>query len=176
MFYMFLNVLNSTAEAASPCPTLINGSLPLDRILNLFRAPAILKVYFSKIHVYHPIFVLRLLSCFQQVSHKNYLPTLYMYCNFSDVTALTALRSHAWNETNLMHYVYSIYSVAILLHVLGWLVAHHQEVTISNKWYMLYVLVDCQLASWQSTKTYIEIHGQQNIKLPSNLNHAVDPS
>jgi hypothetical protein len=47
-----------------------------------------------------------------------------------------------------MHYLSSVYSVTILLHVLGLLVAHHQEVTmyICNNWYVLYVLVDCQLA------------------------------
>jgi hypothetical protein len=48
-----------------------------------------------------------------------------------------------------MHYVPSVYSVTIPLHVSGLVVAHHQEVTmyICNKWYVLYVLVDCQL-SW----------------------------
>jgi hypothetical protein len=46
-----------------------------------------------------------------------------------------------------MHYLSSVYSVTILLHVSGLLVAHHQEVTmyICNKWYVLYVSVDCQL-------------------------------
>jgi hypothetical protein len=33
-------------------------------------------------------------------------------------------------ETNLMHYLSSVYSVTILLHVSGLLVAHHQEVTM----------------------------------------------
>jgi hypothetical protein len=31
------------------------------------------------------------------------------------------------NETNLMHYLPSVYSVTILLHVLGLLVAHQQN-------------------------------------------------
>jgi hypothetical protein len=40
----------------------------------------------------------------------------------------------------------SVYSVTITLHVLGLLLAHHQEVTmyVCDSWYMLYVLVDCQ--------------------------------
>jgi hypothetical protein len=52
------------------------------------------------------------------------------------------------NETNLMRYLSSVYSVTIHLHVSDLLVAHHQEVTMymCNNWYMLYVLVDCQLA------------------------------
>jgi hypothetical protein len=45
-----------------------------------------------------------------------------------------------------MHYLSSVYSVTIHLHVSGLLVAHHQEVTmyIRNKRYVLYVLVECQ--------------------------------
>jgi hypothetical protein len=60
----------------------------------------------------------------------------------------TITRSNACNETNLMHCLSSVYSVTIALHVSGLLVAHHQEITmyICNKWYVLYVLVDCQLA------------------------------
>jgi hypothetical protein len=47
-----------------------------------------------------------------------------------------------------MHYLSSVYYVTISLHVTGLLVAHHQEVTMCvwNKQYVLYVLVDCQLA------------------------------
>jgi hypothetical protein len=50
------------------------------------------------------------------------------------------------NETNLMHCLSSVYSVTIPLHVLGLLVAHHQQVTmnICDNRYVLYVLVDCQ--------------------------------
>jgi hypothetical protein len=59
------------------------------------------------------------------------------------------------NDTNLMHYLSSVYWVTIPLHVSGLLVAHHQEVTmyIRNSWYVLYVSVDCQLAwlEWNST-------------------------
>jgi hypothetical protein len=55
---------------------------------------------------------------------------------------------YACNETNLMLYLSSVYSVTIPLQVSGLLAAHHQEVTmyICNNWYVLYVLVDCQLA------------------------------
>jgi hypothetical protein len=51
----------------------------------------------------------------------------------------------ACNETNLMHYLSSAYSVTIPLHVSGLLVAHHQEVTmyICDNWYVFYVLDDC---------------------------------
>jgi hypothetical protein len=55
-----------------------------------------------------------------------------------------------------MHYlrVSSVYSVTIPLHVAGWLVAHHQEVTmyICNSWYVLYVLVDCRIAWFSQLK------------------------
>jgi hypothetical protein len=73
----------------------------------------------------------------------------------------------ACNETNLMHYPSSVYSVTITLHVSGLLVVHRQEVImyICNKWYVLYGFVDCQLAwlewdqgSWQSTKPYNTYH------------------
>jgi hypothetical protein len=42
------------------------------------------------------------------------------------------LVGNACNETNLMHYVSSVYSVTIPLHVSGLLVAHHLEVTMYN--------------------------------------------
>jgi hypothetical protein len=46
-----------------------------------------------------------------------------------------------------MHYLPSVYSVTIPLHVSGLPVAHHQEVTmyVCNNWCVLYVLVDWQL-------------------------------
>jgi hypothetical protein len=63
---------------------------------------------------------------------------------------------HTCNETNLMHYLSSVYSVTIPLHVSGLLLAHNQGVTmyICNKWYVLYHLVDCQLAwlGWEQVK------------------------
>jgi hypothetical protein len=69
----------------------------------------------------------------------------------------TNLILHACNETNLMHYLSSVHSVTIPLHVSRLLVAHHQEVTmyICDNWYVLYVLVDCRRAGRQSTKTYV---------------------
>jgi hypothetical protein len=47
----------------------------------------------------------------------------------------------ACNETNMMHYLSSVNSVTIPLHVLGLLVAHHQEVAmyICNKLVRVYV-------------------------------------
>src|SRR5215468_331905 len=50
--------------------------------------------------------------------------------------------SFAYNETNLMHCLSSVYSVTIPLHVSGLLVAHHQEVTmyIYDSWYVLNLL------------------------------------
>jgi hypothetical protein len=68
---------------------------------------------------------------------------------------LTCISIQAHNETNLMHYLSSVYSVTISLHISGLLFAYHQKVTmyICNNWYVLYVLVDCQLAwlEWNST-------------------------
>jgi hypothetical protein len=63
--------------------------------------------------------------------------------------AATNVPRQACNETNLMHHVSSVYSDTIRLHVSGLLVAHHQKVTmyICNRWYVLYGLVDCHLAS-----------------------------
>jgi hypothetical protein len=55
---------------------------------------------------------------------------------------------YACNVTNLMHYLPSVYSFTIALHVSGLLVAHHQDVAmyISNNGYVFYVLVDCRWA------------------------------
>jgi hypothetical protein len=53
------------------------------------------------------------------------------------------LNMYACNETNLMQYVSSVYSVTVPLRVLGLLVVCHQEVTmyICKKWYVLYIRV-----------------------------------
>jgi hypothetical protein len=68
----------------------------------------------------------------------------------------------ACNVTKLMHCLPSL-RVTTPLNVSGLLVAHHQEAAmyICDSWYVLYGLVDCQLAwfhsnqaSWQSTETY----------------------
>jgi hypothetical protein len=50
---------------------------------------------------------------------------------------------YSCNETNLMHYLSSVYSVTVPVHVSGLLVAHHQEIAmyICDNWYVLYVLV-----------------------------------
>jgi hypothetical protein len=52
-----------------------------------------------------------------------------------------------FNESHPMHYLSSIYSVTIPLHVSGLIVAHHQEVTmyICKNWHVLYVLVGMEL-------------------------------
>jgi hypothetical protein len=57
------------------------------------------------------------------------------------------------NETSLLHYLSSVYSVTIPLHVLNLLVTHHQVETmyICNNLYVLYVLVNCQQA-WIPTR------------------------
>jgi hypothetical protein len=72
------------------------------------------------------------------------------------------------NETNLMHYLSSVYSVTIPLHVLGLLVAHHQEVAmyICYSWYVLYVLVDCRQA-------WLEWNYIQLVSLHTYLNRNV---
>jgi hypothetical protein len=59
----------------------------------------------------------------------------------------------ACNETNLMHYLSSLYWVTTTLHVSGLLLAHHQEAAsyICDNWYVLYVLVDCRRA-WMEWK------------------------
>jgi hypothetical protein len=59
----------------------------------------------------------------------------------------------ACNKANLMHYLSTVYSVTIPLHVSGLLVAYHQEVTmcICNNWYVLYILNDCQPTDVQHT-------------------------
>jgi hypothetical protein len=46
---------------------------------------------------------------------------------------------YACNETKLMHYLTSVYSITINLHVSDLLVAHRQEITvyICNNWYVL---------------------------------------
>jgi hypothetical protein len=60
------------------------------------------------------------------------------------------------DETNLSHYLSSVYWVTTPLHVSALLLAHHQEVVmyICDSWYVLYFSVDCQQGCWQSTDTY----------------------
>jgi hypothetical protein len=75
-----------------------------------------------------------------------------------DILWYQLIRNCACNETNLMHYLFSVYSNAIPLHVLGLPVAHHQEVTkyICDNWYVLYVLDVCQRA-WLEWFHYTDI-------------------
>jgi hypothetical protein len=58
-----------------------------------------------------------------------------------------------------MHYLSSVYSLTIPLHVSGILVAHHQEVTM----YGIYTMYGTCIR-FVSLRAYIEIHGQQNTK------------
>jgi hypothetical protein len=62
--------------------------------------------------------------------------------------SLPCISIYACNETNLIHYLSSVYCVTIPIHVSDLLVAHYQEVTmyICDNWYMLYVLVNCRRA------------------------------
>jgi hypothetical protein len=83
----------------------------------------------------------------------NTYPYYLLIIQMSFMFCWPCISIYACNETSLRHYLSSIYSVTIPQHVSGLLVAHHPEVTmykyICNKWYVLYVLVYCQLA-WSS--------------------------
>jgi hypothetical protein len=67
----------------------------------------------------------------------------------------------ACNETNLMHYLSSVYSVTIPLHVSGLLVVHHQEIAMymCDEWYVLCFLVECRRT------------GRNGIPFQPGLNH-----
>jgi hypothetical protein len=73
------------------------------------------------------------------------LESLYLeiYYFFSDPLRNINCYIYACNETDLMHYLLPVYSLAIHLHVSGLLVAHHQEVAmyICNSRYILYVVL-----------------------------------
>jgi hypothetical protein len=83
---------------------------------------------------------------------KKYQLHIFVYVLFT-----MHLNVYACNETNLMQYVSSVYSVTVPLHVSGLLVVCNQEVTmyICNKRYVLYILVDRHLAwlRWNFTIT-----------------------
>jgi hypothetical protein len=51
--------------------------------------------------------------------------------------------SDACNETNLMHYLSSVYSVTTPLNVSGLLIAHHQEAAM----YVQYVIIGTRFTS-----------------------------
>jgi hypothetical protein len=59
------------------------------------------------------------------------------------VSEISKIKSDARNETNLVHYLSTVYSVTIPLNVSGLLVVHHQEVEvyICDQLYVLYLLV-----------------------------------
>jgi hypothetical protein len=60
-----------------------------------------------------------------------------------------------------MHYLSSVYSVTIPLHVSGLILTNHQEITmyVCNNWYVLYVLVDCRPADGQLNRiTHTNCH------------------
>jgi hypothetical protein len=116
----------------------------------------------------------RNLSCSQKPAtgviaseiNRDYLQFLliiyYVYTdlpNFMFCWPWISMYSYAFNETNLMHCLSSVYSVTITLRVSALLVAHHQEVTtyVFFIWNVLYVLVYYQLAwlEWNSIPTRV---------------------
>jgi hypothetical protein len=82
--------------------------------------------------------------------HQVRKPSILRYFMF----CWPCISIYACNETNLIYYWSSVYSVTIPLHVSGLLAAHHQEVAmyICNNWYVLYVSVDGRRAwiNWRS--------------------------
>jgi hypothetical protein len=79
------------------------------------------------------------------ISNVHYVETYQIsflnisVCQWTD--SRTEVLYFCTQSTNLMHYLSSVYSVIIPLHVSGLLVAHHRDVTIyiCNNWYVLYV-------------------------------------
>jgi hypothetical protein len=87
------------------------------------------------------------------------LHTLYPLMSIS----INQFRLAAHNYTNLMHYLSSVHSITIPLHVLGLLVAHHQEVTMYICKQMVRVVhfgwqSVSQLARWKWTTMYSTYH------------------
>jgi hypothetical protein len=77
---------------------------------------------------------------------------------------------YACNETNLMHYLLSVYSITIPLNFSGLLVAHHQEVKmyICDNWYVLYIYTMLPPDDGQLTRTkLIDVLWQNNLKIKS---------
>jgi hypothetical protein len=97
-------------------------------------------------------------------SHK-YLPSLKKEFSMQKLTNLhTKKPMHkisvpVYNETNLMHYLSSVYSVTISVHGLCLLVPHNKDVTmhVCDNWYVLYVLVKCRHALIE-LKPMVPIH------------------
>jgi hypothetical protein len=95
-----------------------------------------LHILATDIHTIITDLQLIMLSCF--VYTVNHFTGLSLYFTKKTVCAC--------NETNVTHYLSSVYWVTKPLHVSGFLVAHHQEVAmyICDNWYVLYILVHCR--------------------------------
>jgi hypothetical protein len=74
------------------------------------------------------------------IQGRNMISTLNLHDTLFAEKRIKVKRSYAFNETNLIHYLSSVNSVTLPLHVSSLLVAYHQEVTmcICNKWYVFY--------------------------------------
>jgi hypothetical protein len=82
---------------------------------------------------------------FKYYTKLHFLLTQNTICGHYMYYHVKAVWVSACNETKLMHYLSSVYSVTIPLYVSGFLVDHHQEVTmyICDNWYVLYWKQDC---------------------------------
>jgi hypothetical protein len=82
--------------------------------------------------------------------HHVVLRMHHMFIMFFLMFCWPCISIYACNETNLMHYLSSDYSVTMPLHVSGLLVAHHQEVTmyICDNSYVLYFPGLARLSFW----------------------------
>jgi hypothetical protein len=87
------------------------------------------------------------------------------------------ISKYACNETNLMHYLSSLYWVITPVHVLGLVVAHHQEeaMYICDNWYALYVLVDCRRA-WMEWNWVFHRHNTHSMSLSIYLHQSLSLS
>jgi hypothetical protein len=70
----------------------------------------------------------RILTSYFEYWHARHSYVLWHLTRFTGLVATN--EGNACKETNLMHYLSSVYSVTIPLHVSGLLVAYYQEVTM----------------------------------------------
>jgi hypothetical protein len=129
--------------------------IPYGLLGYLIRASVIARPF----QVLHFMFLLTILRNLLKKNRLDaFISDIWKVCFF------TCISIQAHNETNLLHYLSSVYSVTIPLHISDLLFAHHQEVTmyICNNWYMLYVLVGCQLA-------WLELNSTPNRAADSQL-------
>jgi hypothetical protein len=110
---------------------------------------------FKKIHIYLEVFLYLFypfyyqncyICCIVDMFLKELLKTDICNQDFTNfIFCWPCISICVCNETNLMHYFSSVYSVTIPLNVSGLLVAHHQEITmyIYSNWYVLYWREDC---------------------------------